>query len=468
MTGDQSMPKPGWRLGRGVRAAGRNLGWLLAGRGTDAVLSLLYLGMATRTLGLTDFGRFTLILGASQSLITFIAFPTWQFVIQYGAKHVLAKDDAALGRLLRGCALLDLASAVLGTILSVVILAAFAGRLGIDARLTGYVLAFAIVQLLSLRSTPLGMLRLRDQYARATWAGSVTPVVRVIGAVAAVFFMPTMVGFLLSWAAAEVCTAVAMWYLAGYCGDLKLMWRAPARQGAFLAENPRFARVAISTNASVSLRLTTNQVPLLMIGAYVGPAAAGAFRLAYQLGMGLFKLAPMLTRAAFPELVRAVRTSHVDQLNRLLRGILFASTAVSLVILLIAAVVGRPLLTLVGGHDYASAYPVLLWIAAAGCLDLATVGFEPVMIALHRAGTVFVIQALTTIVLLLAMVMLTPVYGAVGAAIALFLGGLVTETLLAIASFHAVATTPPDTRLDPDFFGKQKKGQAAAADGAGG
>jgi O-antigen/teichoic acid export membrane protein len=215
----------------------------------------------------------------------------------------------------------------------------------------------------------------------------------------------------------------------------------------------------------VSLRLTTNQIPLLMIGAYVGPAAAGAFRLAYQLGKGLFKLAPLLTRAAFPELVRAVRTSRVDELNRLLRRILYASTAVAIVILLLAAVAGKPLLTLVGGHDYASAYPVLLWIAAAGCLDLATVGFEPVMIALHRAGTVFVIQALTTIVLLLAMVVLTPIYGAVGAAIALFLGGLVTETLLAAASFHAVATTPPDTRLEADLFGKRKKGPEAAAEG---
>jgi O-antigen/teichoic acid export membrane protein len=182
--------------------------------------------------------------------------------------------------------------------------------------------------------------------------------------------------------------------------------------------------------------------------------------------MGLFKLAPMLTRAAFPELVRAVRTSEVAQLNRLLRRILFASTAISIVILALAAVLGRPLLTLVGGHAYASAYPVLLWVAAAGCLDLATVGFEPVMIALHRAGTVFVIQALTTIVLLAAMVTLTPIHGAIGAAIALCLGGLVSETLLAIATFRAVATTPPDTRLDPDFFGQKKKGRAAATDAA--
>lgn len=456
MTAQRAEPTRRRRLGRGVRAAASNLGWLLASRSLEAVLSLLYLAIATRTLGLEDFGRFTLITSASQTVVTFVAFPTWQLVVQYGARHILENNDGALGRLLRVCGLLDVGSAVIGMLLSVGIVLLFAGKLGIGGGLVGYVIAFSVVQLLSLRSTPLGILRLRNQYGRAAWADSVTPIVRIVGAVVAWLAMPTVVGFLLSWAAAEVCTAVAMWYLAGYGGDLGLMWRAPARRGAFFEENPRFRRVAVSTNASVSLRLTSNQIPMLMIGAYVGPAAAGAFRLAYQLGRGLFKLAPILTRAAFPELVRAARTNSADQLNRLLWRILLASTAVSLAILLIAAVAGKPVLLLVGGHNYVSAYPILLWIAAAGCLDLATVGFEPVLIALHRAATVFIIQALTTLVLLLAMVTLTPLYGAIGAAMALFAGGLVTETLLALACFHAVATAPADTRVDAAIFGKRK------------
>ncbi|MGN6622487.1 MAG: lipopolysaccharide biosynthesis protein, partial [Sphingomonas sp.] len=51
-------------LPKGVRAAARNLGWLLASRGVLAVLSLVYLGIATRTLGVYNFGRFALINGA--------------------------------------------------------------------------------------------------------------------------------------------------------------------------------------------------------------------------------------------------------------------------------------------------------------------------------------------------------------------------------------------------------------------
>src|SRR4051812_2678361 len=131
---------------------------------------------------------------------------------------------------------------------------------------------------------------------------------------------------------------------AGHGGDLRLMFRAPAKRGSLLEENPRFARVAISTNASVSLGLTNKQIPVLMIGAYVGPAAAGLFRLAYQLGRGLFQLAPILTRAAFPELVRAVRTHDPEKLRGLLLRMLLASTAIAIPILLVVAAAGGWLL----------------------------------------------------------------------------------------------------------------------------
>ncbi len=67
MTDRSSYPSP--RAG-GVRAVLANLGWLLASRGVLAVLSLLYLGIATRTLGLADFGRFALVTGAAQALAT--------------------------------------------------------------------------------------------------------------------------------------------------------------------------------------------------------------------------------------------------------------------------------------------------------------------------------------------------------------------------------------------------------------
>ena len=46
----------------------RNIGWLLTGRGVNAVLSIVYLALATRTLGLDHFGYFAIILALGQTV----------------------------------------------------------------------------------------------------------------------------------------------------------------------------------------------------------------------------------------------------------------------------------------------------------------------------------------------------------------------------------------------------------------
>lgn len=430
----------------GARATARNLGWILSSKGLDGVLGLLYLGITTRALGIADFGRFSLIVGASQAIITLVAFPTWQIVIQYGVSHQIAGDEGALGRLFKTAALLDCFAAGVGAVIVALILGLFSGPLGIKPDLVGYVVFFAGVQLVTLRSTPLGILRLRDDYARAALADSMAPIVRFVGTLAAWLVSPTIAGFLTVWALAEIVTAAAFWRSIVPNGDLARLWSARIDRDVVSRENPGFLRFSFSANANVALNLSERQAPLLLVGAFVGPAAAGAFGLAFQVAQALSKLAQMLTRAAFPELVHAVRSSPTAKVNRLLIKILLASTAAASVILLLVVFLGQPLLTLVGGAEFASAYPILIWLAAASCLDLATVGFEPVLMALHRAGSALLIRILAGIVMIGATVALTPDLGAIGAAIALLVGTVVAEVLLAYITFRAVARMNQDSQ----------------------
>src|SRR3546814_4148366 len=85
-----------------------------------------------------------------------------------------------------------------------------------------------------------------------------------------------------------------------------------------------------------------------------------------------------------------------------------ASSAAALVILAIVAVAGKPILVLVGGHSFSDAGPLLLWLAAAGCVALATVSFEPVLMAVHRAGTAMVARTAAVVVLLVTTTTLQP------------------------------------------------------------
>jgi O-antigen/teichoic acid export membrane protein len=282
------------------------------------------------------------------------------------------------------------------------------------------------------------MLRLRDKFSHAAFADSVTPATRFVGSLIALLIAPTVSGFLLGWAAAEILTATAYWIFVGRSGDLGLMWRTRLDHALLAAENPGIARFAVSTNVSSSIGLSSKQVPLLLVGAYVGPAAAGAFRIAFQLAQALTKLSQLLARAAFPEIVRTVHALGNEGLRGLLGRLLLGATIGAAIILVIVTLLGQPMLVLVGGHAYAQAYPILLWLAGAGCMDLATTGFEPILMAIHRAGTASMARAAAAIVLLALMVMLTPTHGAIGAAAAVLAGSMAAAILLGIAAFRFV------------------------------
>ncbi|MDP1027541.1 lipopolysaccharide biosynthesis protein [Sphingomonas sp. KR1UV-12] len=415
------------------RAVARNLGWLLASRGVIAVLSLFYLGIATRSLGVVGFGRFALIIGAAQALAALVTFQSWQIIVQYGTGLLGDADRPALGRLFRGTAMVDLASAVVGALLAWLILEVWGEMLGIGPTLKRATLIFAIVQLLTIRSTPLGILRLRDKFSKGALADSVAPAARFVGAILVALFHPTVQGFLAVWGMAEVVTAATYWIMVARDGDLALM--RDGRGARHLPrEHPGIVRYALSTNASATLGLSSKQVPLLIVGAAAGPAAAGAFRLASQLAQALAKLSQMVSRAAFPEMVRTVRDVAPEALGRLLTRLFLASVAAAAAIMVLVLIAGKPVLSLVGGRDFRGAWPILLWLALAGCLDFATVAVDTVMTALQRAGTVFAIRAAGVVLMLGAAWLLIPPFGATGVAVAVAVGSAAVTVLMAAAA----------------------------------
>src|SRR3546814_14093069 len=73
---------------------------------------------------------------------------------------------------------------------------------------------FSMVMLLTIRSTPTVILRLFDRFVAGAFAETMVPVGRMIGALAVWLTGPSISGFLIAWAGAELLCAVAYWYLA--------------------------------------------------------------------------------------------------------------------------------------------------------------------------------------------------------------------------------------------------------------
>jgi O-antigen/teichoic acid export membrane protein len=427
-----------------VSAVLQNLAWLLAGRGLSAVLSLFYLAIITRTLGVNGFGKFALITGSAQLLANLLTFQTWQIIVQYGVNHIENGDDTRLARLFRSAVLLDIISAVTGIAAAAIILHFFADALGMTPTLARATLIFNIIMLLSIRSTPVGIMRLRDRFDFAAMAETATPTLRLVGAVAVTFIHPKLQGFLIAWAIAELLTAMAHWYAVHRIGDTRLVLRDGRKIGQVFADNPGIMRFALTSNFSQSLYISSKQIPLLLVGGLAGTAAAGAFRLAAQLSQSLTKVANLIARAAFPEIVRAVRNQGIHNLGAQVARSLRTTAVISAGVFLLAVFFGRFVLETVGGEEFGSAYGALLWLAAAACIDLAIVAFEPSIMAADRAHLTFLARLISTTVMIGVALNLDPWMGANGVAAAVLANSLCQAFLLGLILFHLVQSRKSD------------------------
>lgn len=412
-----------------------NMGWLLGGRGFNAVLSLVYLAIAARTLGAEGFGHFALIVALGQAITGIANFQTWQFIVRWGATGDGGSVDADKAREATGFAVaLDLISVALGLAIAGGVIVTAPLWLDVPRELTGLAFLYIAISLAAIRTTPTGILRLHFKYASATAAEAVQPVVRATGAVLALAFMPDVTGFVLAFAASEVAVALALWIVALKVQPVSL---AAISLKAIPARHRDAWRFVVSTNLSGSLSVAGKQVMILLVGTFGGAALAGGFRVASQLGQALVSLAQTVSKAILPELVHQ-RKNALDIARRMAN-----IAAVGGVIAVVTALVfGRIGLELIAGQQFGVFYWAMVILAIAGAVELVGASLESLLVSAGKAHIAFLVRAVPTALALVLLDAAIAWNGAKGAAFA-----LLGSSSLAVIGFYVAILNLGQIRL---------------------
>lgn len=360
-----------------------NTAWLLGSKGLGAVLSIFYLAILARTLGVRQFGHFSLILGSAQAFLALAGFQTWRVVVRYGAAHVHAKDWAAFGRLGMFAGVLDLVGAIVGTGLAWIVFYRLDTLLDLNLDYRDTAFWITVATLFALNSAPTGIVRALDRFDITAYVESLTPILRLVAAVAIWLTGPTLERFLMAWAAIGLFVAAVYWIAARRLCPRAVSFGHLRNLRQARGENPGIGHFFWVTFASATLEGAIKQGPLLAVGYLVGTRVAGLFRLAAQISQALGKLSTLLTRAAYAEINRARVAVDPAQFRKLVSDTSLLAAGAGAAVIIVAIFVGRPLLGLMGGPDFVAAYPILIALTAGACFDLASVAFEP---ALHSTG----------------------------------------------------------------------------------
>lgn len=416
-----------------------NTGWLLGSKGLGAVLSLFYLAIITRSLGPEGFGVFSLVIAASQFIARIVTFDSWQAVVKFGHGPLRDQQSDRLGLLIGSTLTLDVLSAIVGLNLAAGIALGLGPILGWNQQIAWMGFGYAAVVLLALRSTAVGILRLLDRFASAALAESMMPIVRMFGALAAWWFMPTPLGFLAAWAISEIMVSLTYWILAyrhGHdrIGRIRPVWPKRAQR-----HFPGILHFLTGSNINLSLLTLINSLPIFILGMFVSTAEAGYYRLAAQLGNAMTTFSQLMSRAIFAETTRShVQGEGKDQfaeLRALSRQISAVTLLSAIIIVTLLWLVGKWLLVAMSGPAYLPAYTLLLLLGGAAAVEMAGVSFDPLLMTIDRQKLSVLVRVVEAALLAILMVVLLPVFGAAGTAVSVLIAAL-AGFLMRAAAVH--------------------------------
>ena len=422
----------------------KNSAMLTGGKIYTALVGLIYLALATRSLGAHDFGVLILIHAYVVAIRDFTTLKTAQCVVRYGAICLESNDKAGFQKLVKFTTLLDFGFCLAGTLLGMLAVAVVGPWFSITPELMPMATIYCCAILFSFKSTPLGLLRLFNRFDLVAIMLMVVPSIRLIGACAAFMFYRDIVSFLFVWFIAGACNCLATVYFG---------WREFRRQGFVEGMDYRLDQLtrpheniwSFVWTSNIHRTLVTSQVHFstLAVGFLLGPVGAGLFKVAQESASILIKPAQLFNETIYPEMAKIATGERSRQLWKVITHSAMVAGAIAGVIFLVVFFFGKPLLNLIFGAEFIGSYNVLILLMIAAAITMATFALDPAMYAIGRPAIAMNIRILTSLLHVGVMIMLLMEIGLIGAGIAGIISSFITAFLLLFYANRLIKNKSP-------------------------
>lgn len=412
----------------GLRRVLGNLAHLLGGKAGAGLMSLVYLVIVARRLGAHDYGVLVLVSGYVVTMGSLIAFSGFHGVVRYGAIAREAGDAAALARIVRLQAVIELGCGLLAILIAALAAPLVGPRLGWPPAAQGFAIPFSLGVIATVRATPQGVLQIARRFDLIGLHQTVNPLIRLVGSVVLLFAGGGLIAFLLLWLVSLVVEGVSLWIIAFPT------WRRLTGQrllGPWRHREPGFGRFVVAANLDITLRELAPNLAPLTVGWMLGPVAAGVLALAQRATNVLQQPAVLLGQASYSVLAEQVARGDLAGLARTVwRGAALA-LLIALGITATLMLLGDRLLALIGGRSFAMGAGLLLLVALARGLALTTAPLVSGLAAIGRADRLVAITTVAGLLIYPLLPLLLWRLGLVGAGWHALLQALVAAVALA-------------------------------------
>lgn len=416
----------------------KNSALLLSGNVVSSVLALISFAITARVLGPQLFGVLTIIQTYTRLIDRFFNFQSWSALIKYGAHALQKKEWDDLKGLFKLGFVLDMTTAVLGTALACLGAGVLSGMQGWGEEQTHWTSLYCVVILFNVTGTPVAILRLFDRFDILTALDVLCAGVRLLLVTVAFFSRAGFMAYLLIWLFTDILAYVVLIPCA--CMELRRkgitgLFRQSLR-GTF-RKHRGILGFAFSTNLSTAIRTLSRELDIIIIGAVIGEAKAGLFKVAKQFASVFVRLTDPLFYTSYPELAKLWAASAYKEFQRLtLRSSLMAGS-LGVLLWFFFLVLGKMILRLTVGESYVDVYFTMMVYMMVMVIAVGSLPLSPAMFAVGNHRVFLYAIGISTLLYLIALPGLLVNFEITGAAYAYFIFYLI-YTVFMVYAFRRV------------------------------
>lgn len=396
-----------------------NAGKLLSANAVAAVLGLVAAVLTARALGPERYGILALVFVYELTVGKLVTFDIWQAVIKFGSEALHANDRPALRQLIKFGFCLDIASAVVGTILAIALAGPVIALLGWDQSVRPLLVLYSVLILFTLSGTPIGILRLFDRFDLLSYTAILSAVIRLAGVTWCLLTQQDLFGFVLVYLVTGV--AGQLYQVFASLWVLRRQGITRVMQEPLRGVRARFHGIVDyvwTTNLTMTVRMLSREADGLFIAALTTPAALGLFSVAKQFAAVLPRLSDPLSQSIYPELARAWAKGNRRQFLSLIRRTTLFTSLAALSGWFLFLLLGRWVIRLTVGPAFQEAYWVTVFYLLAMVVFLCSFTFTPSLLAIGLARKSFFATFAATILYFVLLFPLVRHVGIVGASLA--------------------------------------------------
>ncbi len=428
-----------WQRSSFIKSRLIAIGHLLSGNATNAIIMLVSTTIAARALGAQAYGVLALVLTIGRISERLLRFESWQPLIRFAAMDNTERDPKRLSELFLYGLLLDIGSAVLAGVLTVIGGWLLMPVLHLQPGDMPLVAIYALAIACNIRGMPTAALRLDGQFRTLAYIQLFASVLRVGLAVAAMLSGASLMTFVIIWTGAQIIDSLLFVWL-GFHVLHKLDIPNPLRADirGLTEKFPGFMRFAWSTNISGTLRTFTQEADTLLIGALVGTSWAGFYHIAKRIAKVAQQVGSMIQAVVYPDMARMWARADITAFRKTTARLQLVLAAIGLAMLGITWLAGDLLINFAFGKEFAAAFPLLIAQLMAVVLIMHAAPSRSALLAMHRPGFILVIALLSTVLFFAVAFLTIPIYGALGANLAHIAFAALTAVAMDIAWWGGV------------------------------